>query len=114
MIHPPPGRVVDRRDLRRAFLPIYRISREALACTHAAHQSGWRGHFEVLVPTVLRLHGLSVQDLNEVTPCYQGHRQEPCEDTHLQSTIRFKPGVSLYEFANRDSAPLLFHPVKEW
>jgi len=113
-IHPPAGGAIDRQELRRAFLPIYRLSKEGLDCIDASHQAGWRGHFELLIPTVLTLNGLSVQDLREVAPCYLAGRQGLCEDTLEQSTIRYRPGVSLDEFANRGTSAVLFHPVKEW
>ncbi|NTV98899.1 MAG: hypothetical protein HGA70_07035 [Chlorobiaceae bacterium] len=109
----PSAVTVDRQDLRKAFLPVYRISREALMCIHRAHLSSWQGHFEVLVPTVLRLNGLSMMNLNEVFPCYLGTHQDFCTDTALQSTVRYFPDISFYEFVNREIAPLLFHPVKQ-
>jgi hypothetical protein len=113
-IHPPPGTEIEGMELRRAFLPIYRISKEGLDCIDACHQAGWRGHFELLIPTVLRLNDLSVQDLREVAPCYLENREDPLENTYTRSTVRFRPEVSLYEFSHRGSSAILFHPVKGW
>lgn len=112
--HPPPDARIGREKFRKVFMPLYRVSSAALACTDAAHRAGWRGHVEALMPTVLGLNGLSIQDLNAIIPCYLGDCQEPCNDTHAQSSFRWRPAVSYYEFVHRGQTPLLFHPVKEW
>ena len=47
----------------RSFNPVCRMSRSALVQLEEAHRGGWAGHFEVLVPTLLRQNGASLQDL---------------------------------------------------
>ncbi len=109
----PRGALVAIRDLRRAFLPVLRLSRSALAAIDLAHQAGWRGHFEALIPTVVHLQGLSMQDLCALSPCYLGDIQDPCADPARQSTMRWRPEIRVDEFTGRGEGPLLFHPVKE-
>lgn len=111
---PPSGVELGQAHWHKVFMPIYRASAAALACTDAAHLAGWRGHVEALMPTVLRLSSLDVQDMNAVAPCYAGSQQDSCADTQVQSTLRYRPAVSYYEFVNRGQSPLLFHPIKDW
>ena len=66
------------------------------------------------MPTVLRLNGLVVKDMNAVAPCYAGSQQDACVDTLVQSTLRYRPAVSYYEFVHRGQLPLVFHPIKDW
>lgn len=96
----------------KAFLPICRISRRALEAVDAAHRAGWRGHCEVLLPTVLRGAGLDLRDLREFSPCYTGTEQDPHEDRSILSSMRFRPEISLQELAVRTAVPRLLHPVK--
>lgn len=76
-----------------AYCPIMRLSRRAAELLRDAHAAGWRGHTEVLLPTVMRWHGLSVQDF--------GPRW------YTPETLRWRPV--------HDSTPLagqLYHPIK--
>jgi hypothetical protein len=109
----PAGVTLTTDDLYKAFLPVLRISRTAIDAVEEAHRAGWRGHFEVLIPTVLVSQRLGMQDLCAVHPCYAGPSQDPCAILPLQSTLRHRPEVSMAEFQQRGSAPLIFHPVKE-
>lgn len=96
----------------QAFLPVCRISRRALQMMDAAHRAGWRGHSEMLVPTVLKQRGLDVRDLREFSHCYTGTEQDPHEDLTRLSSMRFRPEITLRELAVRTSVPRLLHPVK--
>ncbi len=100
-------------DLRKAFLPIYRISASALDVVDEAHKRGFRGHFEVLIPTMLHLNGMSIEDIRNITECYLGDIQDPCWSRTRLSTLRWRPEIPLGEFMNRGTGPLLFHPVKQ-
>lgn len=109
----PPDGKPKRGDLHKAFCPVARYSRPALELIDQAHKDGWSGHFEALVPTVLTAHGKRVQDFLATQACYVGGSQNPCPIVPLQSTMRWRPPISIAEFARRAKGPLLFHPVKE-
>jgi len=100
-------------DLHKAFLPICRLSADALDLIDEAHRLGWRGHQEVLIPTVLHLNGQAIQDFSQTAECYLGDSQNPCWSRTRLSTLRWRPEITLDEFINRGHGPLLFHPVKQ-
>src|SRR5262245_41628143 len=62
--HPTKSIEVGKR--LRSMNPIYRISARALDCICNAHKDAWRGHFEVLLPTLLNHSGLTVADFGGV------------------------------------------------
>ena len=99
--------------LCKGFFPTFRISRQGLDAVEAAHREGWSGHYEAVVPTVIRARGLAVHDLRATTPCYEGGSQNPSAILPLQSTMRWRPEITPAEFLRRGTAPLLFHPVKQ-
>ncbi len=109
----PPGVQVKVSALRKAFFPVFRISAGGIEAVEQAHGSGWLGHFEVLVPTALVRAGLAIEDLCLLNRCYVGPSQNPNPILNIQSTLRWRPEVSLNEFNHRGSGPLIFHPVKE-
>jgi hypothetical protein len=92
---------------------VFRISADGIEAVERAHRRGWLGHFEVLVPTTLVQAGLGVDDLCAVNLCYVGPSQNPSPILPVQSTLRWRPAVSLDEFNRRGAGPLIFHPVKE-
>ncbi|MEI8176245.1 MAG: DUF3405 domain-containing protein [Candidatus Omnitrophota bacterium] len=47
------------------FFPVTRFSRNALQVVHQAYRSGAEGHCEVVVPTILKNAGLSINDLGD-------------------------------------------------
>lgn len=104
---------VKQDDLYKAFMPVMRLSRAAVASVERAHRQGWLGHFEAIVPTVLLREGHTLEDLNVRLRCYEGSYQDPIPLLPLQSTMRCRPPVGAAEFAQRGKGPLLFHPVKE-
>lgn len=101
---------------RKAFFPICRFDRAALAAIDDAHRAGWHAHFEALIPTALAMAGLAVQDLLAHRPCYLPGEQDPVGEIARLSSNRWRPEVTREEFATRGSSgPLVFHPVKgEW
>lgn len=109
----PAATPLEPQDLHKAFLPIFRASLPALQAIDAAHSQGWKGHVEVLAPTVLARLGLQVQDLRDILPCYEGESQDPCRDVSQQSTMRWRPKITIAEFTRRGRGGLLFHPVKQ-
>lgn len=57
-----PTEMIDRTRYLRSFNVIYRISNRALARVHHAQLKGWRGHPEVLLPTLISTGGYTVRD----------------------------------------------------
>jgi len=109
-----PGNVqITRAQLRKAFMAVFRITREGVEAAVRAHRAGWVGHFEVVLPMALLCQGLRLDDLLVAGPCYIGPSQNPTEILALQSTVRYRPPISVEEFCQRGQGPLLFHPVKD-
>jgi hypothetical protein len=100
-------------SMYKAFLAVMRISRRALEVVESAHRKGWIGHFEAILPSVLLLQGLGLEDLNVRRTSYAGWFQDPVGLLPLQSTVRCRPPITMQEFMNRGQGPLLFHPIKE-
>jgi hypothetical protein len=98
-----PGEDFDSDKLINSFNPIYRISNHALKYIDTCLKNGYRGHHEVLLPTLLMRGGFSIADFstkeNYVTP-------------HLSfctpRTMRWLP-VYLFVGNMRNK---LYHPVK--
>lgn len=98
-----PGKDFEPEKLINSFNPAYRISNKALAFIDKSLKNGFRGHHEVLLPTLLHNAGFSIADFgakeNHVTP-------------HLSfctlGTMRWKP-VFLKKGNLKNK---LYHPVK--
>jgi hypothetical protein len=98
-----PGEDFNAENLISSFNPIYRISGKALSYVDTHLKNGYRGHHEVLLPTLLSRGGFSIADFstqkNHVTP-------------HLSfctlRTMRWLP-VFLHVGNNKNK---LYHPVK--
>jgi hypothetical protein len=54
---------IPLQERTRALFPIYRISRPALEALHKAYCNGWSGHYEVTIPTILKHHGFTLEDI---------------------------------------------------
>lgn len=110
----PDGRAASAKRLR-AFMPVYRISRRALALLTTRDVQGWRGHYECLIPTVLSSYGLSLEDIGgdgDFTPPVRRYRFYSSfafrgRLWHFGS-MRFRPPLVLWG-GRRD---FLYHPVK--
>lgn len=116
-LKPPPGHPAwqrDRSDLRRTFNPVYCISPRAIAVLEDAHRTGWRGHFEVLIATLLAHNGCRIADLAELGGFYVGTAQDGPRGTPVEklSTMRWRPAITPAEFRARSRGRTLFHPVK--
>jgi hypothetical protein len=57
-----PSKTIERANYVRSFNVIYRISNRALSFIHHAQQDGWKGHQEVLIPTLLDTSGYTLLD----------------------------------------------------
>lgn len=58
----PPG--VDAKSVMpiRAFHPVCRISGTGLLAIEGAYENGWKGHYEVTLPTILHHYGHRIED----------------------------------------------------
>ncbi|WP_207512768.1 DUF3405 domain-containing protein [Longitalea luteola] len=101
----------------RSFNPIYRISNAALNCIHSIlYADKWRGHHEVLLPTLLSLEGLHIADFGGVGQFVpEGCMNKFYVDDHCDvfgainaGTMRYRPLIENLQHADK-----LYHPVKE-
>lgn len=95
---------ICEEKLLKSFNPIYRLSYQALVCADECLKSGWMGHHEILLPTLLYNKGFCIEDIGG-------------------DGSFVKPGSknSFYDVASMGIKPVLpdsrknylFHPVKE-
>lgn len=96
--------VIAEEKLLKSFNPIYRLSRQALACIDAYLRIGWMGHYEVLLPTLLYNKGFLLEDFGgEGTFVRPENNAKFYDDT----SMRIAPVLP------DDKKNYLFHPVKE-
>lgn len=96
--------VIAEEKLLKSFNPIYRLSRQALACIDAYLRIGWMGHYEVLLPTLLYNKGFLLEDFGgEGTFVRPENNAKFYDDT----SMRIAPVLP------DDRKSYLFHPVKE-
>lgn len=101
----------------RSFNPIYRISNAALNCIHYyLCADKWRGHHEVLLPTILLLEGLSIEDFGgtgQFVPPGRENRFYLDDNSNIfggmnTGTMRYRPLIENLQHADK-----LYHPIKE-
>ncbi|NII83152.1 beta-1,6-N-acetylglucosaminyltransferase [Pedobacter sp. SG908] len=106
----------DKKQRIRSFNPIFRISRAALAYIDQCHLNGWSGHFEVLLPTLLKSAGFSIAEFGGegkyVLPgCtnffYNASRPDKLGNV-LTGSMRYRPVIKAEEMTEA----LIYHPVK--
>lgn len=107
----PAGAAVTEEKLLKAFFPVYRMSAAGIAAVHDFHKAGYRGHYEMFVPTCLSLRDMRVADLKGEQRFYAGDEQDPVSDRETLSTLRWRPAVDMTtEFYRSEN--LIYHPVK--
>ena len=79
-----------------AFNPIYRISYKGLQKVDEYMKIGWSGHFEALLPSIIKNSGLKAEDLNKDKIFYHG------------DTMRWDIPIVIKKEEN-----MLYHPIKE-
>ncbi|MDD6516736.1 MAG: DUF707 domain-containing protein [Prevotella sp.] len=77
-----------------SFNPAYRLSKAAMKAIDEMLSSGWRGHNETVIPTIIRYCHLSISDMK----AYSLYTTETYSDSPLQA----KP----------QRADMLYHPIK--
>lgn len=98
-----PGKDFNPGILLNSFNPIYRISNRALEFIDNRLKNGYRGHHEVLLPTLLKQEGYKIADLSSET-----NNITPTLSFCTLGTMRWKP-VFFFVGSNKNK---LYHPVK--
>lgn len=88
----------------KSFNPIYRLSHQALCVVDEYLKRGWKGHHEVLIPTLLYYKGLSIEDFGG-KGCFVNPQNE--NRHYTADTFSEKPVLS------EEGKRLLYHAVKE-
>jgi hypothetical protein len=98
-----------------SFNPVYRISGQALHYIHFMLTCLWKGHHEVLFPTLLQLGGFSLLDfggLGQFTPPDLKNKfytlPEQNKVAQMSCSFRYRP--IWYEVGTEENK--LYHPVK--
>ena len=108
-----PAEKIETDKLIRSFNPIYRISRDALKYIGDCHRDGWKGHHEVLLPTLLSRE-FTIRDfggggefvhVEDIGKFYRDSSGFKLED----GSVRWRPSHALICLQPRN---LLVHPVK--
>jgi hypothetical protein len=108
-----PKKEIAHSDRIRSFNPFYRISAKAVRFLHRELKSGWKGHSELILATLLDKNGYLVSDFgghgefavrkNRFYTCYSDSSGK------LRSgTFRHKPAMRSEGFLSNK----LYHPVK--
>lgn len=112
----------------RAFMPIMRVSRRMIDVYQEALSTGeWSGHYEFLLPTIARAHGLRIEDIGGTGPFVPWRRRRrnylnTAKDPHLApGTFVWRPSMTAYFHEDHTAfkqQAMLYHPVKadvdEW
>lgn len=97
-----------------SFNPIYRLTSKAMRLLDAKLSSGWVGHHEVLIPTLLNWYGYRLEDFGGMGEYVKEENLNACYDEtepHPFGTMRHTPS---FETSCIDrNRPLLYHPVKD-
>jgi hypothetical protein len=102
---PASGHRLERRELLKALLPVYRISRRALHHLAGRARDGWAGHAEVLLPTVLAHAGFHIEDVGREGAFVDRARPK---GLYTPSSFRWRPLHATWGWRRN----VLYHPVK--
>jgi hypothetical protein len=110
-----PVNPLEKKWLLRGFFPVFRLSKKACAILSDSYQSGWSGHDEVSIPTILNYNECSIEDIGGdgefVKP---GNRNRFY--TNTPSAAGLAPGTFVYHphaCSYPDIPNMLYHPVKD-
>lgn len=100
----------------RSFNPIFRISNQALAYLQKAFLSGWSGHHEITLPTLLNYKGFKINDFGGSGKYVLDGLQNKFYQSALPDSfgelktgsMRFRPAIDIKEINNE----FLYHPIK--
>jgi len=94
---------------RRTFYPICRFSAQALSYLDQRLKRGDHGHGEVLVPTLLYLHGFSFHEIGSPEDATIIPSTDKAVGNNNTGSFRYRPIIK----QNEIKGEYLFHPVKE-
>jgi hypothetical protein len=104
---PPPDTILARGDqIVAAFLPLARVSRAAAQVIIDGCASGWTGHPEVLLPTLVRQAGLVIEDIGGggcFTPPERKGRWYDKRTWHWQGPVKHVPSMLHFPVARQKS-----------
>lgn len=103
-------------DLVRSFNPIFRISKLALTFIDKSHLDGYSGHFEVLLPSLLKSAGFTIAEFGGkgkyVLPGCENFFYKAADadatGNMMSGSMRYRPIVGESEMIE----PFIYHPVK--
>lgn len=99
-----PGKTILKEQLMLSFNPVYRISNSAISfINQCLRRKGWKGHHEVLFPTLLKDAGYHIADFGT-----EGDQSIPRFSFCTLRSMRWRP---VY-FVTGNQQDLLYHPVK--
>jgi hypothetical protein len=110
----PQGAPLAGQPQLRCLLVVARYSAAALQRLTALHSAGWRGHQEVLVPTLLAREGLAVRDINDpgsgaaARRFYTSRTSAKGRMGGWFATLRYRPAHRRAGWRRN----MLYHPVK--
>ncbi|MCW6507740.1 hypothetical protein [Lichenifustis flavocetrariae] len=99
----------------RSFMPLARLSGEACEVLSHAYRSGWAGHDEVSVPTILHHEGLMIEDLGGIGE-FVGPSSSRQWYTNTPTLEGLGPGTFVCPPKQADfhqERGKLYHPVKD-
>jgi hypothetical protein len=100
-----PEHNIKRPDMLASFNPIYRISNRSLSFLHQKLIEGWKGHNEVLFPTLLCRHGFKILDMGGQGIYTPQHWKDKF---YTAETLKYRPVFK----RPGNMKNLLYHPVK--
>jgi len=108
---------ISNNLLLRSFNPIFQISNNALSFLDFSLTSGWAGHYEVLIPTLLNLNGYIISDFggsgqiarSSLTNKFYIDCVDDPSGIISDGTMRYRPEISVDEISEVNK---LYHPVK--
>jgi hypothetical protein len=111
-----PSRTIAHHERLRSFNVVYRLSNRALEFIHDAQLDGWRGYFEVSLPTLLFHSGFKVLDLGGDGDFAPAERKNAVYTSRGFRSGRLSPFATMrYRPARAAPGPLpdkIYHPVK--
>lgn len=113
-VRTPDGSPADLTDYVRAFMPLYRLTREGYRALDSAYRAGWDGFYEGIVPRILLDAGLAIEDIGGdgefVTPANRGrfYSSNPADNTLAPGSFVYRP----IRPAPGSEPDRLWHPVK--
>ena len=99
------SKALNEADLMVSFNPIYSLSNRAIRFLDKALKSGWKGHHEVLIPTLLKNNKFILKDFGGDGPFIEDGFNDMFykNETHLWRPVFEEPGKLLNK---------IYHPVK--